>query len=81
MAPISPGLTAIPAIVVLAAIFGRMIALVAREVRLIIVARLALVGTQPYERPDILKALASAQPDGRTSAIRVVDSANDEANQ
>jgi hypothetical protein len=81
MGLISHGLTTIPAIVAVAAIFSRMLALVAREVRLIIVARLALQGSQPYERPDILRALAAAPQDGRTSTIREVDPTNDGTKQ
>lgn len=78
MSLISPGLTAIPAIMAMAVIFSRMLALVAHEVRLIIIVRLALQGTQPCERSDILRALTSVLQDQPSSTIRSVDSARPE---
>jgi hypothetical protein len=82
MSLISPGLTAIPAIVAIAAVFGRMLAPLAREVRLTMVAWLALRGTQPDERPEILRALAGAPHQvGRTMTIPEVASTNDGAKQ
>jgi len=59
MSLISAGLGTIPAIVAIAAVLGRVVALLVREVRLAMVAWLALRGTQPGERPDILRALVA----------------------
>ena len=70
----STGLAAFPATVVAAAVLGRMLAPLAREVRLIVVGWLALRGTQPNERPEILRALAAVPYQAGQATISKVDS-------
>jgi hypothetical protein len=54
MTLLSPGLVAVLAV---AAVLGRVLAPLAREIRLALVTWLALRGTRPPERPEILNAL------------------------
>ena len=60
MAHLLPGLGKVLALLTLAGICGRMLAPLAREVRLAILVWLALRGTQPDLRPEILRALPGA---------------------
>jgi hypothetical protein len=64
MTLIPPTLALIPALVTLAVAFGRIVAPLAREARLATTVWLALRGTQPSERAEIIRALTGdAQED------------------
>ena len=74
MGLICPSLAAIPAFVAIAAVIGRMVASLAREARLTAVVWLALRGTQPSERPEILKALGAGPHQVEGTMVSEVDS-------
>lgn len=57
MTMIPPTLVALPALVTLAVAAGRIVAPLAREVRVITVVWLALRGTRPDDRTEIIRAL------------------------
>ena len=73
-----PSLAAVPAVVLAAAVLGRMLASLAREMRLTFVAWLALRGTSPGERSQILQALAAIprQPEGTVADQRIYGEAD-----
>lgn len=79
MSLICPGLAAIPAFAAIAAVLSRTLASLAHEVRLTAVAWLALRGTQPSERPEILRALAAAPQQMGWTTISKGDSINETA--
>jgi len=64
MTLISPTLAAIPALVTLAIAAGRVVVPLAREVRLVTVAWLALRRTRPDERAEIIRALMGEPQQG-----------------
>jgi hypothetical protein len=59
MALFSHTLATVPELLALAALGGRMLAPLIREARLTFVAWLALRGTQPSERPEIIRAFTT----------------------
>jgi len=68
MGTISSGLAALSTMVAVSAVLGRLLAPLAREVRLTAIAFLALRGSQPGERAEILRALATVTSrTGRTA--------------
>jgi hypothetical protein len=79
MGLLSPSLAAILAI---AAVSGHLLASIAREVRLMAIAWLALRGTRPDERPEILRALAASPPHvGRTESTREAEKISDSSKE
>jgi hypothetical protein len=74
MTLILPGPVAIPVVVALAFTAGRILGRLAREARLITIAWLALRGTKPDERPEILRALGRAGWGWRTATCQDGDS-------
>jgi hypothetical protein len=58
---IPPALATIPVLVALAVAAGRIVAPLAREARLITVVWLALRGTRPDQRAEIIRALRGRQ--------------------
>ena len=60
MTVIPSALAAIPALVTLTVVAGRIVGPLAREARFIVVVWLALRGTRPDERADIIRALTGA---------------------
>ena len=64
MTLIPPTLAALPALVTLAITAGRFMSSLAREARIITVVWLALRGTQPSQRAEIIRAFASQQRQG-----------------
>ena len=66
---LSAGPTAIPTLVAAVGMAGRMLAPLAREARLSILSWLALRGTQPDQRPEIIRALAGHSPKAKTMML------------
>jgi hypothetical protein len=68
MTLISPTLAATPALVAIAIFAGRIVAAIAREVRITTVVWLALRSTRPEERAEIIRALTGKPQHGSANA-------------
>jgi hypothetical protein len=70
MGLISQNLAEVPAIVIIAMALCHTLALLGREVRLAMLTWLALRGTQPSERPEILRALVGSPVKGQIDSTK-----------